>query len=111
MPASFRLYKARGQPGHWYGYVEIDGVTYKIDAQHVGERVNKHFEGTVKRHLKADQGKLELRGGVAQRGERPAGGKSVATAEPQHGGRVAGANPVATAPVDLEFDDSVEDIR
>jgi hypothetical protein len=37
-------------------------VTYKIDARHVGERVNKHFEGTVKRHLKADQQKLPLSG-------------------------------------------------
>lgn len=45
------MFKARGQPGCWYGYVDIDGVTYKIDARHVGERVNKHFEGTVKKHV------------------------------------------------------------
>ena len=57
---NFRLYKARGQPGHWFGYVEIEGVTYKIDAKHVGERTAKHFEGTVKRHLKADQKALPL---------------------------------------------------
>lgn len=57
---SFRMFKARGQPGCWYGYAEIDGVTYKIDAKHVGERQNKHFEGTVKRHLKADQQPLPL---------------------------------------------------
>jgi hypothetical protein len=57
---SFRLYKARGQPGQWYGYVEIDGVTYKIDAKHVGERAKKHFVGVVKRHLKADQQSFPL---------------------------------------------------
>lgn len=56
------MFKARGQPGCYYGYVEIDGVTYKIDARHVGEKANKHFEGTVKRHLKADQQKLALGG-------------------------------------------------
>lgn len=54
------MFKARGQPGCYYGYVEIDGVTYKIDARHVGEKANKHFEGTVKRHLKADQRSLPL---------------------------------------------------
>jgi hypothetical protein len=57
---SFRMFKARGQPGCWYGYAGIDGVTYKIDARHVGKGVAKHFEGTIKRHLKADQGQLAL---------------------------------------------------
>jgi hypothetical protein len=56
----FRMYKARGQPGVWYGYAEIDGITYKIDAVSVGAHREKHFEGTVKRHLRADQQKLPL---------------------------------------------------
>jgi hypothetical protein len=60
MSSSFRMFKARGQPGCWFGYAEIDGVTYKIDARHVGKGVAKHFEGTIKRHLKADQGQLAL---------------------------------------------------
>jgi hypothetical protein len=63
-PDSFRMYKARGQPGCWYGYVNIElygrPITLKIDAKHVGRGVDKHFEGTVKRHLKADQQTLPL---------------------------------------------------
>jgi hypothetical protein len=49
------MFKARGQPGCWFGYVTIEGITYKIDARHVGQKTAKHFIGTVKRHLKADQ--------------------------------------------------------
>jgi hypothetical protein len=60
MPSAFRMFRARGQPGHWYGYVEIDGITYKIDATQIGQRMQKHFVGTVKRHLKADQRELPL---------------------------------------------------
>lgn len=55
------MFKARGQPGCWYGYAELDGVTYKIDARHVGKGTAKHFEGTIKRHLKSDQRALDLR--------------------------------------------------
>ena len=86
---SFRLFKARGQPGCWYGYVEIDGVTYKIDARHVGQRTQKHFEGTVKRHLKADQQKLFPN---EQRPQQPVSPQLCA--------------PRTDAPTDPEFDDS-----
>jgi len=99
------MFKCRGQPGKWYGYVEIDGVTYKIDAQHVGERVNKHFEGTVKRHLKADQGKLDLKQDL----------RAVAQAPMR---KLLGQNPLLAKlidedkhSVDPDLDDSVEDIR
>jgi hypothetical protein len=54
------MFRARGQPGCYYGYAELDGVTYKIDAKHVGKGKDKHFEGTIKRHLKADQQSLRL---------------------------------------------------
>ena len=51
----FRLYKAPGPPGRYYGYVTLDGVEYKIDAKSVGAKREKHIVGTVKRNLKADQ--------------------------------------------------------
>lgn len=57
---TFYLNKKRGQPGEWYGYVHIGDVTYKIDARHVGKGREKHFVGSVKRHLKADQQSLPL---------------------------------------------------
>lgn len=61
------MFKARGQPGCWYGYADvvIDGkqVTIKIDAQHVGKGAAKHFEGAAKRHVKADQQTLPLEPG------------------------------------------------
>lgn len=66
------MFKARGQPGHWYGYVEIPNVgTFKINARHVGERQAKHFEGSVSRHLKADQQKLPLVGDAPTNRHRP----------------------------------------
>lgn len=73
--SSFRMFRARGQPGHYYGYAEIDGITYKIDAVTIGKNLGKHWIGTIKRHLKADQQKLPLgtmaAGGFASSAARP----------------------------------------
>ena|ERR1700730_8562423 len=97
MTNSFRMFRARGQPGCWFGYAEIDGVTYKIDAKHVGERQNKHFEGTVKRHLKADQQQLLPAGEPKPKGPYRSGASSPVPAP-------RGAGPCGTAP---DFDDDL----
>jgi hypothetical protein len=91
------MYKARGQPGCWFGYAEIDGVTYKIDAKHVGERQNKHFEGTIKRHLKADQRKLPL----GNAGSNPASAGGV---QRDAGGTGTGVLTVTPTPPDFDDD-------
>jgi hypothetical protein len=95
---SFRMFKARGQPGVWFGYAEIDGHTYKIDARHVGEKAAKHFEGTIKRHLKADQQALPL--------NRPAGHGMVAAGAdtPSLRVQVPTGSPAGCPP---DFDDAL----
>lgn len=52
------MFRKPGPPGEYYGYVEIDGVTYKIEARAMGKLKEWRMLGTVKRHLKADQQQL-----------------------------------------------------
>jgi hypothetical protein len=66
MPNTFRMFPKPGPPGEYYGYIEIDGVTYSVAAKSVKDTRNilksrRIFVGTVKRHLKSDQQKLDLR--------------------------------------------------
>ena len=64
MPNSFRMYRKPGPPGEYYGYIEIDGVQYRLKAQSVPDRrpnvhpKQKCYVGTVERNLKADQADL-----------------------------------------------------
>jgi hypothetical protein len=61
MPAaSFRMFKRPGPPGEYYGYAEIEGVTYYIAAKASSKGKEWRMLGTIKRHLKADQQKLPL---------------------------------------------------
>jgi hypothetical protein len=52
------MFRKPGPPGEYYGYVEIDGVTYKVEARAMGKLKEWRMLGTVKRHLKADQQSL-----------------------------------------------------
>lgn len=58
------MYRQPGPPGNYYGYIEIDGITYKLKAQSIARKhpdARKHekmYVGTVERHLKADQQQL-----------------------------------------------------
>ena len=64
--SAFRMFKRPGPPGHYYGYITIEGKEYRLTAQSVGAKGKKHFEGSITRNLKADQTKLPLTGGQAK---------------------------------------------